>query len=112
MRHRGGRPGDQLLEGLNLTKDQRAQINLIRDRYKLQADSLRMGGASQDSTSRAAVRSLMTQQMGEIRNVLTPDQRQKFDDNVAKMRERRASHDGKGGRDDHDGHDGPPPPSA
>ena len=112
MRHRGGRGGDRMFEGLNLTKDQRAQINLIRDRYKLQADSLRMGGSAHDSTSRAAFRSLMTQEMGEIRNVLTPDQQKQFDDRMAKMRERRARHGGQGGEDVHGGHDGPPPPDS
>jgi protein CpxP len=110
MRHRGGSHGDRMFEGLNLTKDQRSQITLIRDRYKLQADSLRAGGAAHDSTSRAAFRSLMTQQMGEIRGVLTPDQQKKFDDKIAKMRERAAKRGGHGDQDDHDGHDGPPPP--
>ena len=65
MRHRGGPRGDRMLEGLNLTKDQRDQINVIRDRYKLQADSMRMGGAAHDSTSRSAFRSLMMQEMRE-----------------------------------------------
>jgi protein CpxP len=110
MRHRGGERGDRMFAGLNLTKDQRAQIKLIRDRYRLQADSLRMGGAAHDSTSRAAFGSLMTQEMSEIRAVLTPDQQKKFDDKMAKMKERRAQHGGHGDQDDHDGHAGAPPP--
>jgi Spy/CpxP family protein refolding chaperone len=99
MRHRGGPHGDPMLKDLNLTKDQQAQVQLIRDRYRLKADSLRVGGAAHDSTSRAAFRSMMTQEMGEIRAVLTPDQQKQFDDKIAKMKERRAQHSG----------DAPPP---
>ena len=118
MRHRGGAPGDRMLEGLNLTQDQRDQIKVIRDRYKLQADSLRMGGAAHDSSSRAEFRSLMMQQMREIRGVLTPDQQKQFDDKMAQMRERRRQHGQGGEYDRHGDHDGPPsdstgsPPSA
>jgi Spy/CpxP family protein refolding chaperone len=104
MRHRGGSRGDGMLKDLNLTKDQQAQVKLIRDRYRLKADSLRTDGAAHDSTSRSAFRSIMTQEMSEIRAVLTPDQQKKFDDKMAKMKERHEKH---GGRD---GHDGPPPP--
>jgi protein CpxP len=104
MRHGGGPRGDQMLKDLNLTKDQQAQVQLIRDRYRLKADSLRVGGAVHDSTSRAAFRSMMTQEMSDIRAVLTPDQQKQFDDKIAEMKERRAQH---GGRD---GHDAPPPP--
>ena len=104
MRHRGGARGDPMLKDLNLTKDQQAQVQLIRDRYRLKADSLRVGGAAHDSTSRAAIRSIMTQEMSEIRAVLTPDQQKQFDDKIAKMKERRAQHG------DRDGQHGPPSP--
>lgn len=104
MRHRGGRNGDAMLDGLNLTTDQQSQVTLIRDRYRLKADSLRMGGAPRDSTSRAEFRQVMTQEMSEIRAVLTPDQQEHFDDKMAKMKERREQHGGRNGRD------GPPPP--
>lgn len=112
MRHRGGPRGDRMLEGLNLTKDQRDQINVIRDRYKLQADSMRMGGAAHDSTSRSAFRSLMMQEMREIRGVLTPDQQQQFDDRMAKMRERRQRNGQRGDYDHRGDHDGPPADSS
>jgi Spy/CpxP family protein refolding chaperone len=112
MRHRGGARGDRMLEGLNLTKDQRDQINVIRDRYKLQADSMRMGGAAHDSTSRSAFRSLMMDEMREIRGVLTPDQQQQFDDRMAKMRERRQQNGQRGDYDHHGDHDGPPSDST
>jgi protein CpxP len=117
MRHRGGPRGDRMLEGLNLSEDQRAQVTVIRDRYKLKADSLRMGTAAHDSTNRSAFRSMMTQEMGEIRAVLTPDQQKQFDDRMAKMRDRRQQHDGQGGHDgpppaDNNGGTPPPPPPA
>ena len=112
MRHRSGPRGERMLEGLNLTKDQRDQINVIRDRYKLQADSMRMGGAAHDSTSRSAFRSLMMQEMHEIRGVLTPDQQKQFDDRMAQMRERRRQH-GQGSDYDHRGdHNGSPADST
>ena len=97
MRHRGGPQGDPMLKDLNLTKDQQAQVQLIRDRYRLKADSLRLGGAAHDSTSRAAFRSVMTQEMSEIRAVLTPDQQKQFDDKMAKLKERRAQHGNRDG---------------
>jgi Spy/CpxP family protein refolding chaperone len=109
MRNRGGGHGDRMFEGMNLTNDQRAKITLIRDRYRLQADSMRMGGVAHDSTSHAAFRSLMMREMGEIRGVLTPDQQKQFDDKMAKMRERHQQNAGRGDRDDHDG---PPPDNS
>lgn len=108
MRHRGGQGGDQMLDGLNLTADQKSQVTLIRDRYRLTTDSLRAGGAPRDSTSRAQFRQVMMQQMTEIRAVLTPDQQKQFDDKMAKMKERREQHGGRNGRDG----SAPPPPPA
>ena len=107
MRRGGGPHGDRMLSGLNLTKDQHAQVTLIHDRYRLKADSLRMGNVAHDSTGRAQFHSMMRQEMGEIRAVLTPDQQKQFDDKMAKMKERHEHNDGHGGPS---GHDGPPPP--
>jgi protein CpxP len=109
MRHGGGRRGDMMLRDLNLTKEQHDQVRAIRDRYRQQAESLRKNGAGRDSTSREQFRSMMKQEMSDIRAVLTPDQQKKFDDKMAKMKERREHHDANG---DHDGpgdHDAPPP---
>lgn len=104
---RGGQHGDRMLGGLDLTKDQRSQITLIRDRYKLQADSMRANTSGRDSTSRAAFRTMMTQQMSDIRAVLNPDQQKKFDDRMAQMRDHRRMHDRNGSPPDSSG--GPPP---
>jgi Spy/CpxP family protein refolding chaperone len=112
MRRGGGQRGDPMLEGLNLTKDQHAQVTLIHDRYRLKTDSLRMGNAAHDSTGRAQFRTIMTAEMGEIRGVLTPDQQKQFDEKMAKMKERRAQHDGHDGAGGHDGPPPPPPPAS
>jgi hypothetical protein len=73
---------------------------------------MRMGSAAHDSTSRTAFRSLMMQQMRDIRGVLTPDQQKQFDDRMAKMRDRRRQN-GQGGDYDHRGdHGGPPADSS
>ena len=111
MRHGGGRRGDMMLKDLNLTKEQHEQVRAIHDKYRQQAEALRKNGAGRDSTSREQYRSMMKQEMGEIRAVLTPDQQKQFDDKMAKMKERREHHDAHG---DHDGpgdHDAPPPPA-
>jgi Spy/CpxP family protein refolding chaperone len=110
MRHRGGPHGDPMLESLNLTTDQKSQVRLIRDKYRLKADSLRAGNAARDSTNRAQFRTVMTQEMGEIRALLTPDQQKQFDDKMAKMKERHEQHGDHGGPGGPGGHDGPPPP--
>lgn len=105
MRHGSGHHGDMMLKDLNLTKEQHEQVRAIHDRYRQQAESLRKNGAGRDSTSREQLRSMMKQEMGEIRAILTPDQQKQFDDKMAKMKERREHHD------DHGDHDAPPPPA-
>lgn len=100
---RGGHRGGGMLDGLDLTQDQRAQIAVIRDRYKLQADSLRLNAGGRDSTSRAGFRSMMTQQMSDIRAVLNADQQKKLDDRLAQMREHHHMHGGNGALPDSSG---------
>lgn len=93
---RGGMRGDGMFRGLDLTQDQRTKISAIRERYKPQMDSIRAQTSARDSTTRAAFRTVMTQEMGDIRGVLTADQQKKLDDRMAKMREHRHMHDGHG----------------
>ena len=111
MRHGGGRHGDMMPKDLNLTKEQHEQVRAIHDRYRTQAESLRKNGAGRDSTSREQFRSMMKQEMSDIRAVLTPDQQKQFDDKRAKMKERHEHHDDHGGQDGPGNHDGPPPPA-
>ena len=110
---RGRKGGRDFMADLNLTEAQKTQIKAIRDKYKPQMQSLRAqekpyidaARAARQKGDTAAFRSnmqqarnvgqsLRTQEMNEIRNVLTPDQRVKFD---ARQKER-AEHAGKWGK--------------
>ena len=98
---------------LNLTEAQKTQIKAIRDKYKPQMQALRAQEKPYIDAARAArqkgdtaafrsnmqqarnvSQSLRTQEMNEIRNVLTAEQRAKFDARQAK----RADHAGKWGK--------------
>ncbi len=109
-------PGRDFMADLNLTDAQKAQINAIRQKYQPQNGALRTQAkpyidaarAARQKGDTAAVRSNMekarqvmqggqsirTQEMAEIRNVLTPAQQAKFDARQKEMADRR----GKGGR--------------
>jgi Spy/CpxP family protein refolding chaperone len=77
--HRFGR---MLFRGVSLTKPERAQLRAIHQKYVPQIKSAR------DSGDKATVRTLRTQQLDEMRTVLTPDQQQTFDANRAALRAR------------------------
>jgi Spy/CpxP family protein refolding chaperone len=98
---------------LNLTEAQKAQTKAIRDKYKPQREALRTqekplidaARAARQKGDTAAFRSNMqkarelgqsvrTQEMNEIRGVLTAEQRAKFDARQKERAERR----GKGGK--------------
>jgi Spy/CpxP family protein refolding chaperone len=106
-------PGRDFYADLNLTDAQKTQIKAIREKYKAQNEAARtqakpfMDAAraarqkgdtvafrSNIEKARQAGQSVRTQEMAEIRNVLTPDQRTKFDARQKEMAERV----GKGGR--------------
>ncbi len=110
MRHGGAPHHDGMLKDLDLSKAQQSQVKLIHDRYRMKADSLRTRNTAHDSSTRAQFHAVMTQEMGEIRAVLTPDQQKKFDDKMAMMKERHEQHRDHGAPGGPDGHDGPPPP--
>ena len=105
---RGRRGEGREFADLNLTEAQKTQIKAIRDKYKTQFQSLRAqqkplmdaARAARQKGDTAAFRSnmqqarqlaqpLRTQEMNEIRNVLTPDQRAKFDARQKEMADRR-----------------------
>lgn len=106
-------PGREFMADLNLTEAQKTQIKAIRDRYKPQREALRTqekplidaARAARQKGDTAAFRSnmqkarelgqsLRTQEMNEIRNVLTPEQRAKLDARKKEHADRR----GKGGK--------------
>jgi Spy/CpxP family protein refolding chaperone len=128
--YRGQRgPGREFLADLNLTDAQKTQIKAIRQKYQPQNEALRNQAKPFMEAARAARQkgdtvafrtnmekarqvmqggqSVRTQETAEIRNVLTPDQRAKFDAKQKEFAERR----GKGG---HKGWDkkGPGAPAA
>src|SRR5919109_3935512 len=101
-------PGRDFFADLNLTDAQKTQIKAIRDKYKTQFQTLRTqqkplidaARAARQKGDTAAFRTnmeqarnlaqpLRTQEMNEIRNVLTPDQRVKFDARQKEMADRR-----------------------
>lgn len=106
-------PGREFFADLNLTDAQKSQIKVIRDKYKPQRQALRAqekplidaARAARQKGDTAAFRSniqrarelaqpLRTQEMNEIRAVLTADQRAKLDARVKEGAGRR----GKWGR--------------
>jgi len=106
-------PGRDFMADLNLTEAQKAQTKAIRDKYKPQREALRTqekplidaARAARQKGDTAAFRSNMqkarelgqsvrTQEMNEIRGVLTAEQRAKFDARQKERAERR----GKGGK--------------
>lgn len=108
FRHRGPRGGGEMRgrgefgRDLNLTDAQKAQIKAIRDKYKPQNEAARTQAkpfmeaakAARQKGDTAAFRSniekarqigqsVRAQETAEIRNILTPEQRAKFDAKVA-----------------------------
>lgn len=126
-KHRGharkagrGRGGFGLGRDLNLTEAQRTQISAIHRKYQPQYQSIRERArpfheaartarqnwdsvAFRTNTERArqvlaGAQTLRAQETAEIRNVLTADQRTKFDARQKEMSERRAKMKSEGGR--------------
>lgn len=117
---RGGEfRGREFGRDLNLTDAQKAQIKTIREKYKPQNEAARTQAkpfieaarAARQKGDTAAFRSNMekarqvgqavrTQETAEIRNVLTPEQRIKFDARQKEMADRRGKgwHKGRGKR--------------
>ena len=116
MRARRG-PGRGFGADLNLTDAQKAQIKAIRQKYQPQAQALRAQAkpfldaarAARQKGDTAAVRSNMekarqvmqggqtfrSQEQAEIRAVLTPEQRAKFDARQKQLADRRAKGEGR-----------------
>jgi len=112
---RGRKGGRDFAADLNLTDAQKTQIKAIRDKYKTQFQSLRTqqkplidaARAARQKGDTATFRSdmqkarelgqpLHTQEMNEIRNVLTPEQQAKFDARQNEMANRRGKWGKKG----------------
>lgn len=80
--------GQKMLEDLNLTQDQQAQINKIRGDAKAKADAVNADSSLSSADKQAKIRTIHRDSMKQIRSVLTPEQRQQL---KAKIKERRAA---------------------
>lgn len=78
----------KMLESLNLTDDQQAQINKIREDAKAKAQAVKTDSSLSDADKRAKIRTIHRDSMKQMRAVLTPEQRQQL---RIKMKERRAA---------------------
>ncbi|HTX66081.1 MAG TPA: hypothetical protein VMD31_09935 [Opitutaceae bacterium] len=74
-----------LLNGITLTAQQQSRVDSIEAKYQPQRRALFSRGMPPDSATRAQMATLQTQENGEIRAVLTPDQQKVFDKNLADM---------------------------
>jgi protein CpxP len=88
---------------LNLTADQTTQVRAIFADGRAKMEALRANTSLAPADRHAQGEALRQDQDAKVRAVLTPDQKTKFDEMEARMREHR--------RDGPDG-DAPPPPPA
>ncbi len=87
---RGDRRFD-LLKGITLSADQKAQIKAIHDRYRASMDSAHRANG-QNKPDRMQMQQRMQAQWSELRNVLTADQQKIFDENMKQRAERMRAH--------------------
>jgi Spy/CpxP family protein refolding chaperone len=81
--------GEGRFAGLNLTDDQKGQIQKIHQNAKAKADAVMSDTSLSDADKQAKVKRIHHMAMREASNVLTPEQREQM---KAKRRERRAEH--------------------
>lgn len=74
----------QALAGISLTADQRARLDIVRERF-----ITRLAGITSDTALTDEQRRTLGEYDLEIRNVLTPEQHAAWDRNVARIRSRR-----------------------
>lgn len=103
----GGRRGGQvemLTKRLNLTPDQVTQVKAIDADSMSQMKALREDTTTPQADKRSKMMDIRKASQDKIRNVLTDEQKTKYDAMLAKMQERRHN------RQDGDGAAPPPPP--
>ena len=79
---------EKMLESLNLTEDQQAQIKKIHEDAKAKADAVTADTSLSATDKQAKIRAIHRESMKQVHAVLTPEQREQLRE---KMRERRAS---------------------
>ena len=101
---RGGRHIEMMTKRLNLTPDQVTQIKAIDADTMSQMKALREDTTTAKADKRSKMMEIHQASQDKIRNVLTDEQKTKFDAMQAKMKARRQNHRGGAGA--------PPPPPA
>ena len=99
---RGGRQVEMLTKRLNLTPDQVTQVKAIDDDQMSQMKGLRDDTSTSKDDKRSKMMAIHQASQDKIRNVLTDEQKPKYDAMLAKMQSRRHHRQG--------GDEGAPPP--
>ena len=103
---RDGRQVEMLTKRLNLTPDQVTQVKAIDDDQMSQMKALRDDTATPKEDKRSKMMAIHQASQDKIRNVLTDEQKTKYDDMMAKMQARRQNRENRQGGQG----DTPPPP--
>ncbi len=87
--------GQGVLKGITLTADQQKKVDSIwnanapkREEQMAKMRAMRESGERPDSATRAAMRAARQAQLKVYRDILTPDQQQVFDRNIAEGMQR------------------------
>ena len=79
-----------LLQGITLSAEQQVKVDSINAKYMEKRRAMRDDQTMDRETMRAKGRELMEQQTGEVKAVLTAEQKVVFEKNVKEMEERRS----------------------
>ena len=93
----GERQIQMMTKQLNLTPDQVTKLKAIDADNMQQMMALRNDTTTAQSDKRSKMMALRQDRETKIKAILTDDQKTKYDEMQAKMRERRAEHGGEGG---------------
>lgn len=77
-----------MMQELNLTGDQQAQIKKIHQEARAKMDAVNADSSLSDADKQAKIRAIHRASMKQVHAVLTPEQREQLRE---KMRERRAA---------------------
>lgn len=99
---RGGHQIEMLTKRLNLTPDQVTQVKAIDADQMSQMQALHQDTSTPQADKRSKMMAIRQASQDKIRNVLTDEQKPKYDAMLAKQQERRQNHQG--------GDQGAPPP--